>query len=149
MCGGLCTECTNPEHCLRCSHNLLLSNGSCLTSCPEGFFENHDNTCGSCFPQCKTCVGGSSSDCASCRSNSFLHDGKCVYRCPKGLYGDQGSRSCKTCPSGCASCMGDSCITCSDGWRMKGIHCVAQPTQCSILAKGVRHQAAEDQDDSV
>ncbi|XP_063859924.1 furin-like protease 2 isoform X1 [Scylla paramamosain] len=132
MCGGLCAECTNPDHCLRCSHNLLLSNGSCLTTCPEGFFENQDNTCGSCFPQCKTCVGGSSSDCASCKPNSFLHNGKCVYRCPKGLYGDQGSRSCKTCPSGCASCMGDSCITCSDGWRMKGIHCVAQPSRCTI-----------------
>ncbi|XP_069939490.1 furin-like protease 2 isoform X1 [Cherax quadricarinatus] len=131
-CGGHCSKCINPDHCTSCDHHLLLSNGSCLTNCPEGFYETEDNKCGSCYPQCKTCVGGSSSDCALCRANSYLHRGKCVYRCPKGTYGGQVTRECMMCPAGCASCNGNSCTSCSEGWRTKAGRCVARPNQCNI-----------------
>ncbi|XP_071529775.1 furin-like protease 2 isoform X2 [Panulirus ornatus] len=131
-CGSHCTECTSPDQCISCDHHLLLTNGSCLTNCPEGFFEMEDNRCGSCYPQCKTCVGGSSSSCASCRSNSFLHNGKCVYRCPKGTYGEQETHECLVCPTGCASCNGEFCNSCIEGWRMKAGRCVARPNRCNI-----------------
>ncbi|KAK3853126.1 hypothetical protein Pcinc_022851 [Petrolisthes cinctipes] len=130
-CGGLCEQCTSSDHCLACSHRLLLVNSTCLTTCPDGYYELDNNKCGSCFPQCNTCVGGGSSDCASCRSNSFLHNGSCVYRCPEGTYGSTGDRMCLTCPAGCDVCNAEVCRSCVTGWRLKGGRCVAQPSQCS------------------
>ncbi|KAG0729568.1 Furin-like protease 2 [Chionoecetes opilio] len=35
--------------------------------------------------------------------------------------------------------MMDSCMTCIEGWRIKGIHCVAQPSQCSIRYFSMRN----------
>ncbi|XP_042893586.1 furin-like protease 2, partial [Penaeus japonicus] len=131
-CGGHCTECTGQGQCNRCSHNLLLSNGTCTTRCPDGYFETDNNSCGTCYPQCLTCVGGSNADCASCRPNSFLHRGKCVYRCPKGTYGDAATQACLSCPSGCASCTSDSCTSCIEGWRTKSGRCVARSNHCHL-----------------
>ncbi|KAG7160333.1 Furin-like protease 2-like [Homarus americanus] len=143
-CGGHCSECINPEQCSRCDHHLLLSNGSCLTNCPEGFYETQDNKCGSCSPQCKTCVGGSVTDCASCRSTSYLNEGKCVYRCPKGTYGGQVTRECLVCPTGCASCNGEICTSCIDGWRIKGGRCVARPSRCHISEYSTQNGVCQD-----
>ncbi|XP_064106409.1 furin-like protease 2 isoform X1 [Macrobrachium nipponense] len=132
-CGLHCNECDGPEQCTICDHHLLLANGSCLTSCPQGFYETQDNKCGSCYPQCETCVGGSENDCATCRPNSYQYKGRCVFRCPDGTFGEEVTGECLVCPAGCATCNGaDSCTTCIDGWRIKSGRCVASSNHCNM-----------------
>ncbi|CAL4067446.1 unnamed protein product, partial [Meganyctiphanes norvegica] len=132
-CSGNCVECSSPTYCTQCNHNQMLVNGSCITNCPKGFFKTQQNTCGSCFPQCETCVGGSILDCATCKPNTFLARGKCVHHCHKGTYGDPESGECLMCQSGCSGCNSESCTSCSEGWRLKSGRCVAlRDTHCQI-----------------
>ncbi|XP_076044014.1 furin-like protease 2 [Oratosquilla oratoria] len=124
-CGNLCASCNGSDSCTKCDHHLLLYNGSCHTVCPHGTYESQENVCEPCHPECSSCVGGTNVHCATCPEQTFMSQGRCAHQCPKGMYGEQNTRACVLCPSGCATCSSNSCSSCLEGWRLKSGSCVA------------------------
>uniref|UniRef100_A0A3P9GZH8 Fraser extracellular matrix complex subunit 1 n=1 Tax=Oryzias latipes TaxID=8090 RepID=A0A3P9GZH8_ORYLA len=134
-CHPSCGDCTGPSagNCSSCSPPLGLLHGSCLLSCPQGFFMQ-DNQCRACHPSCQTCSGPSQADCISCPPLTSLHSGYCRTSCQEGLFLDTSSGECRSCSSDCQRCtadlqtgVGSVCLWCSaDGEWLLGDHCVSR-----------------------
>ncbi|XP_023814674.1 extracellular matrix protein FRAS1 isoform X2 [Oryzias latipes] len=134
-CHPSCGDCTGPSagNCSSCSPPLGLLHGSCLLSCPQGFFMQ-DNQCRACHPSCQTCSGPSQADCISCAPLTSLHSGYCRTSCQEGLFLDPSSGECRSCSSDCQRCtadlqtgVGSVCLWCSaDGDWLLGDHCVSR-----------------------
>ncbi|XP_019715999.1 R-spondin-4 [Hippocampus comes] len=89
-----CKECSHDNGCVRCAERLFLllrrrgvsQHGSCLTTCPEGYFGQrgaHLNRCLKCRPaNCERCFGRDF--CTRCKSGFRLYNGRCVNDCPAG-----------------------------------------------------------------
>lgn len=57
-----------PNNCTSCTGTLYLSGSQCITSCPDGSFENTlNNQCNSCDAGCLTTCGVSATDCTDCK----------------------------------------------------------------------------------
>ncbi|KAH9930833.1 uncharacterized protein B0H18DRAFT_991485 [Fomitopsis serialis] len=141
-CPAKCTTCeipnfttastTNQAQCTGCIAGNVLSNGSCIESCPSGTFLNpKDNlTCTACDSSCSTCTCTSSArltrklselpclppDCATCSGTSF---NQCSSRCLPTCRNRSSStprRPLSICDSSCSSCSSsgpNSCLACS------------------------------------
>ena len=81
------------------------------------FIFNFSNySCANCHSSCASCNGSSESQCILCRSNKFSYEGKCLNTCPDGYFSDKKRKECMQCPVGCATCSGDTCLTCKTDW---------------------------------
>ncbi|KAI0263732.1 hypothetical protein BC834DRAFT_924820 [Gloeopeniophorella convolvens] len=121
-CPSKCTSCGIPNfsaastinelQCKGCLPGFVLSNGSCVESCPSGtFLSPQDNlTCTACSSQCGTCAGAADF-CLTCNGNQLASGGKCVSTCPSNTITAAGA--CAPCHPDCATCSGTSFNQCS------------------------------------
>lgn len=119
LCHTRCTICgSSAEYtdCTQCAaaYFLLLSQTSCLTECPDTYWENDPgNSCDSCHSDCYTCSGAATT-CTSCTGDRFLYydpsipdyTNSCVLAagCHLNTYYHVLSHTCKPCSSLCATC---------------------------------------------
>ncbi|XP_016153247.1 PREDICTED: extracellular matrix protein FRAS1 [Ficedula albicollis] len=91
---GVCREChsscagcvgNSSQDCTACPASLLLLEGRCLPTCPEGLFSRGGH-CSSCHPSCKTCHGPSDWECSTCHPHATLDRGKCRTGCKEEQY---------------------------------------------------------------
>ncbi|XP_039635568.1 proprotein convertase subtilisin/kexin type 5 [Perca fluviatilis] len=119
-CDDNCVSCDEHE-CYWCETDLFLSEGSCVSVCPDGFYGDEDtNDCEECHSACETCGGPEDDDCLSCEEGKMLENGECVSDhevCPiKTFRSDDGA--CEDCHTSCESCSGEEknqCTTCAKG----------------------------------
>ena len=138
-CPAKCTSCgianfnvastINQLQCKGCLPGFVLSNGTCVESCPSGtFLSLQDNltctgkpslslpialvltTSTACSSQCGTCLGAADF-CLTCKGNQLASDGKCVSSCPSNTLATAGE--CTPCHLDCATCSGTSFSQCS------------------------------------
>lgn len=121
-CPAKCTSCGIPNfnvastinqlQCTTCLPGSVLSNGSCIGSCPSGtFLSPKDNlTCTPCSSQCGTCAGAADF-CLTCNGGQLASGGKCVSSCPSNSITTSGT--CTSCHPDCATCSGTSFNQCS------------------------------------
>jgi hypothetical protein len=133
-CDSSCATCSNtPQFCLTCSSSSVALNGTCVNSCPTGFFTNN-GTCSACHPDCATC-SGSATNCASCPPSRPVlttsgSTSTCLLSCAENEYFDSQATECKPCSSSCATCSGPSsteCLSC-------GSQQVVQSGACSTTS---------------
>ncbi|MEQ2204314.1 hypothetical protein XENOCAPTIV_011331 [Xenoophorus captivus] len=110
------------EHeCYWCETDLFLSEGNCVSVCPDGFYGNEDfNECEECHPDCEVCTGPENTDCLSCEEGRTLANKECVPNrkvCPiKTFLNDYGV--CEACHPSCKFCSGrdkNQCTKCGEG----------------------------------
>ena len=129
-CPANCLLCPSSDTCTKCktthvlengvcttycsSANPINFNGSCHSSCPQGYFNHNQqgylNTCVICDPNCLTCSGPTNSECLSCHSGRFLQNDKCL-----------------SCNSSCETCSMDAnnCTYCRSGTYLLESTCVS------------------------
>ena len=129
------TDCTECE----AAFFLLLSQTSCLTECPEGYWENDPaNLCDDCDSTCLTC-GTSATDCLSCTGNRFLqydpatsssvHECVLAENCHSNTYAHIVSKTCKPCSSSCLTCFGaldTQCDSCQTSFFLLSTSCLLE-----------------------
>ncbi|KAL1681107.1 insulin-like growth factor binding protein [Schizophyllum commune] len=122
-CSSKCTACeiksfdvastVDKAVCTGCIPGHFLSDGQCVSSCPDGsFIDPKDNmTCTACDSSCGSCAG-SATTCLTCANNRLATaDGKCVTSCPDNAFSSSGK--CITCHPDCATCSGSAFNQCS------------------------------------
>ena len=80
-CNLICLTCSGPtpNDCLACEDDLLLLDGQCVETCPDGLVgDTTSNSCVECDSSCVTCSGSGASDCTSCHEGGVLTGGECV-----------------------------------------------------------------------
>ena len=132
VCVGTCAEnliLINNE-CTYCPGGQfkLISNSSCVASCPNYFYPDSTNyLCSQCDPSCLTCSGQYAENCTSCSSTAtlrYLLLNMCWSICPGGYYSNDTDNKCYICPSAinCGNCTYSNssnsviCTTCSYGY---------------------------------
>ncbi|XP_073723703.1 proprotein convertase subtilisin/kexin type 5b isoform X1 [Misgurnus anguillicaudatus] len=117
-CDDHCVTCDDSE-CYLCDDGFLLSDGTCVETCPEGFYSDMKQECEPCHSMCRSCGGPNLDDCDSCEDDMSLKDGQCIGKskitCSDGFFPNVG---CEQCHSSCKSCLGpeeDQCDSCHEG----------------------------------
>ncbi|XP_047368153.1 furin-like protease 2 isoform X1 [Vespa velutina] len=123
--GGVCWPChesceicagAGQDSCLSCApaHLRVTDLAVCLQQCPEGYYENTENsTCVPCEANCASCQDRPDK-CTSCEHHLVMHENKCYAACPLYTYETQ-DYNCAPCHPSCESCNGTSenqCIAC-------------------------------------
>lgn len=120
-----CMECESLTWCRQCNNSYYYIGGTCVTTCPPGFYSIPEGVCRGCHYACATCTGPQQWECLSCRSTyvwSAPGTNKCVDRCPKGMYifGEY----CTKCPNNCSDCNSNgTCLSCPDREKSNGMCC--------------------------
>ncbi len=146
VCDTTCLTCTQTStHCTSCktpSDNPLLYNNTCVSTCPTGTI-SQSGVCVSCYPNCASCSGASSTQCLTCTSPYLLSDGACVLECPSTTIEDAALGTCVkneteagSCSGNCATCStsSDYCLTCDSPYVLDPLtHTCIDPstTSCS------------------
>uniref|UniRef100_A0A1A8MES9 R-spondin 3 n=2 Tax=Nothobranchius pienaari TaxID=704102 RepID=A0A1A8MES9_9TELE len=113
-CQAGCATCSALNGCLSCKPRLFFhleldgirQRGTCLSSCPRGYFGARSpliSTCTKCKADCASCF--SENFCTRCHPGRFLLRGKCENSCPNGLTANTALRECTECPTGCEQCV--------------------------------------------
>uniref|UniRef100_A0A3B3UPK2 R-spondin Fu-CRD domain-containing protein n=1 Tax=Poecilia latipinna TaxID=48699 RepID=A0A3B3UPK2_9TELE len=104
QCAPECGSCKErPSNCLSCERGFLLLDNSCLSSCPEGYYDNS-----------KECLR-----CPHCDANRRVDEsGGCVWssQCTMDSYVDLNG-DCQRCHTQCRRCDGpgkDHCLSCNE-----------------------------------
>ncbi|XP_052791092.1 extracellular matrix organizing protein FRAS1-like isoform X2 [Mya arenaria] len=93
-CGDHCLSCNSPTSCTRCTKNMLVSQGQCVTKCGQGQYEEGATmSCKDCSSHCLHCYSGE--ECSVCDSTTFLQGRACVSRCGSGFIPDTKTRECR------------------------------------------------------
>uniref|UniRef100_A0A3P8WSG6 R-spondin 3 n=1 Tax=Cynoglossus semilaevis TaxID=244447 RepID=A0A3P8WSG6_CYNSE len=98
-----CASCSALNGCLSCRPRFFLhleldgirERGTCLSTCPRGYYGNrspHINKCKRCKEECAFCF--SENFCTRCHAGTFLIRGKCESSCPNGLTANAVLREC-------------------------------------------------------
>ncbi|XP_014467641.1 PREDICTED: furin-like protease 2 isoform X2 [Dinoponera quadriceps] len=126
--GGVCWPChescevcagAGQDSCLSCApaHLRVTDLAVCLQQCPEGYYENTENsTCVPCEANCASCQDRPDK-CTSCEHHLVMHENKCYAACPAYTYETQ-DYNCAPCHSTCETCNGtadNQCIVCRSG----------------------------------
>ena len=116
----------NATECGGCAEVFNVLNGTCITECPIGTYEDELRRCVPCNSQCVVedgCTGPNTTDCNSC-SNVFvsvtLMDGvfrdSCLDSCPRLYLQQSGSDLCapcnEQCLEGCSGLSPFDCVSC-------------------------------------
>ncbi|KAG9281847.1 proprotein convertase subtilisin/kexin type 5 [Astyanax mexicanus] len=134
-CYSSCTTCTGSrsDQCTSCKpgHHLDVENGSCVTSCGDGSYIDHEeNMCRKCSENCEKCT--SSSICTECTEGTSLVGNKCQKSCEDGTFYSEQSDECEPCHEACATCAAaglESCNRCADEYLMEDWMCVTSCRQ--------------------
>lgn len=119
-CSQLCYSCYGPgtDNCLSCNPPLQLFGGSCLSTCPFGYYSTSAYVCQQCAPICSSCAI-LSTNCTVCNNGYYLQFaggiGSCVTKCTNGYYLNTTTQICTLCNSNCTTCFGgnqNQCLTC-------------------------------------
>uniref|UniRef100_A0A1A8D3E9 R-spondin 3 n=1 Tax=Nothobranchius kadleci TaxID=1051664 RepID=A0A1A8D3E9_NOTKA len=113
-CQAGCATCSALNGCLSCKPRFFFhleldgirQRGTCLSSCPRGYFGARSpliSTCTKCKADCASCF--SENFCTRCHPGRFLLRGKCESSCPNGLTANSALRECTECPAGCEQCV--------------------------------------------
>ncbi|KAM4678591.1 uncharacterized protein O3C94_010455 [Discoglossus pictus] len=116
-CSVTCESCTgSSDNCLKCKsdeYNLFLHEGSCISTCPDGYFENVEGYCEACDNSCKAC-DENKMKCLSCDEGLYLENFRCLPNCSLRYYRDEDAGTCNHCPVHCNTCSNESsCLECS------------------------------------
>ncbi|XP_071645509.1 furin-like protease 2 isoform X1 [Temnothorax longispinosus] len=162
--GGVCWPChesceicagAGQDSCLSCApaHLRVTDLAVCLQQCPEGYYENTENsTCVPCEANCASCQDRPDK-CTSCEHHLVMHENKCYAACPPYTYETQ-DYNCAPCHPTCETCNGtadNQCIACRSGlFALNGTcrascpagysadkkrrECVACPPGCAICS---------------
>ncbi|KAJ8380876.1 hypothetical protein SKAU_G00016540 [Synaphobranchus kaupii] len=153
-CNSMCETCVGSrmDQCTSCKSGFHLNEGtnSCVSSCGEGHYLDHDGNvcrkyvetkeCVRCHSDCAECDGPDEDDCDSCRDAAAVrYNGECLPKCPTNSYHDMDTMECRDCDRSCLTCSGptpDSCLSCEEGMQrdIHG-HCIFETTtrtSCSI-----------------
>ncbi|XP_078676037.1 uncharacterized protein LOC144913329 [Branchiostoma floridae x Branchiostoma belcheri] len=126
---GNCVDC-HPEcqdgcygntsrDCYRCKH--VNFNGTCLSCCPEGSYQDPEDSCRRCHEECeRDCTGPGPTHCHRCKHVQY--GDRCLHTCPGNTYQRTGT------PSICRPCH----TTCEDGCVGPG------PENCAPLPQNGR-----------
>ncbi len=101
---------------------MFYTNGTCLSTCPDGytsFVDGANLICQSCLTPCATCMGALN-NCTSCMPNSslYLEGNSCVNasQCSNLSYPNSTTGKCMPCQSPCLACSSSTtCTTCQNG----------------------------------
>ena len=143
LCPVNCLLCSisNLSVCIQCPTYQFLYNNTCLSDCPNKTYplilsssanksQIQNNICLDCVdPHCQTC--GSETSCLTCQPPYILNQNKCDINCPIGAYYNSILTGCNNCNYNCSSCYGpgnDNCLTCIDGFYLKGTVCLQTPS---------------------
>ncbi|XP_069478751.1 R-spondin-1 [Ambystoma mexicanum] len=103
-CAKGCVSCSESNGCVKCSPKLFLhlerndirQTGTCLPSCPIGYYgvRNPDmNKCMKCkIENCEACF--SKGFCTKCKEGLYLHKGRCYSTCPENFDAVNGTTEC-------------------------------------------------------
>ena len=90
-CDASYLECNDlsPNSCTQCSSGVYLyaDQGTCVTSCPDGYFIK-GTSCERCDQSCLTCSAGGSTACNSCAPGTYKYQGQCLSKCLDQTYSD-------------------------------------------------------------
>ncbi|KAG9486783.1 hypothetical protein GDO78_006922 [Eleutherodactylus coqui] len=117
-CHKKCSRCmgATEHHCLSCKETTFLLNATCMDTCPDGYYGEHDERrCIPCHRSCKTCTERHSTDCLTCKEGLYMQGYSCVQDCITGYFADNSSASCQMCNKTCGECEGPSssdCLSC-------------------------------------
>ena len=111
LCYHTCLTCeTAATYCLTCASPLALFENECISTCPDGYYNNTDTqTCDECDPSCLTCQSpGTSTSCLTCADGFYLSVDSCL-----------------SCPIGCAICLSaTNCTSCLDLYFLLNYQCL-------------------------
>ena len=99
-CSSACYSCNGAQssNCVSCNPPLQLFQGSCISTCPFGYYSTVEYFCQPCNVNCADCRN-SSTNCTVCSSGSWLQNttsGKsiCIVECGAGFYLNQSVSVC-------------------------------------------------------
>lgn len=116
------------DYCQAPNPYKLISNSSCVPSCPDFFYaDNQNHLCSRCDSSCLTCSGPYAENCESCSPTAtlrYLLLNMCWSVCPGGYYAETSRSSCTLCPVNlnCGNCTMDNttlivkCTSCAYGY---------------------------------
>lgn len=111
-CPTNCANCTSASVCISCQNGYLMSEQSCVTTCPAKTY-NVLGVCTGCSDHCTTCVD--EAKCIACETGWNLLNYICTSQCPTGFYKENGA--CQGCPIGCTNCDdAKNCGACNNGY---------------------------------
>jgi hypothetical protein len=115
------------ERCILCVNPPFAKyNGKCVTSCPDGFYNNGKGLCAPCAPQCGTCNGPKNGNCKTCVLGLFNFNSSCVPKCPDNMFPNK-SGKCKRCGNNCTNCRDSkTCSKCAAEHFLKDGQCPAK-----------------------
>jgi proprotein convertase subtilisin/kexin type 5 len=114
-----CAAVSGSDFCTDCNGDKVLVNGTCLDSCPEGYYRDRDS-CRRCHTSCQTCSGSEMTSCLSCKPGWTLN-GTCL-SCPIGQFFDSSMVKCRECFKDCLTCSGplsSDCVTCRSPYLVR------------------------------
>lgn len=125
-----CLKCSaNENYCNECKKPMVLIEGKCVTSCPDGFYlDSFLNKCIKCDPICGKC-SLSPSNCIDCiigfsfNSNNSTCNDNCLDSQVTDLSNPNRCRNCTV--SSCKKCKPDSldeCLICNYGFKYNGLN---------------------------
>lgn len=133
-CSATCYSCKGPlsTNCLSCYPPLQLFSGSCVSTCPFGYYSTLSYTCEPCSTNCASCMTNAN-NCTVCPSGFYLQTNSngvsnCFVQCPSGTYLDTTAHVCHNCNVSCVNCTGpndNNCISCSDGFALWEGRCLS------------------------
>lgn len=146
-CSGSCYSCQGPlsTDCLSCNPPLALYSGSCLTTCPFGYYRSSTYVCKQCSAQCSSC-SVTANNCTSCPASNLLQTAGtgsiCSPRCAASFYPNTTSQICKPCNSTCFNCTGpasDQCTSCPSGKIFSAGSCISScPSGSALVQQGTQ-----------
>ncbi|CAJ1459744.1 unnamed protein product [Effrenium voratum] len=121
-----CQECVTHEKCLVCANTKLLLNGTCLSSCPDGYYpkvgkNGLGGSCEICADGALLCSPGLKggevvSTPVQCEEGYDLKKGECKNPCTAGTFKDAKTGKCTDCPDTCRECVNATkCTSCKTG----------------------------------
>ncbi|ODM97970.1 Furin-like protease 2 [Orchesella cincta] len=130
-CPQRCKSCHNSTSCTACEHNLVLFGTTCMSKCPERYFEA-DSSCEACpVRDCASCAGLMGNECVQCKEGYLLQNNECVNGCAEGKRASSNGE-CVQCQTGCLSCGETKCFRCIQGFQLSadGAQCLPSSPAC-------------------
>ena len=91
-CSSACFSCNGPQasNCISCNPPLQLFQGSCISTCPFGYFSTAEFYCKPCNLNCADCTN-SSTNCTVCPEGAWLQNttsghSVCIVECGAGFF---------------------------------------------------------------
>lgn len=135
--GTVCTSCINTT--INGTGPFYYFNGTCATTCPNGYFQDSGNVCSACSSPCVTCTG-TSVYCTSCSSTKYLSTrlatcGDSVICNATYEFADATTTTlkCSNCSASCNGCSTTStnCAACATGYIIDSAFGTTLPGRCT------------------